>query len=119
MRDSAQKSDRKNAAPHHSLLRCGGLSGRWIHLLLILSVAMTTASAQQDASPAEGVENGNYNYQGSVELGYRFVNSNGSDVVYDTFVNQHQGPRIIEQTLNMRSRPSGTTVRQSLPEQLR
>jgi hypothetical protein len=64
---------------------------------------MTTASAQQDASPAEGVENGKYNYQGSVELGYRFVNSNGSDVVYDTFVNQHQGPRILEQMLNMRS----------------
>jgi hypothetical protein len=103
MRDSAEKSARKNAAPHHSLLRREGLSCQGIHLLLILLVAMTTAGAQQDASPTEGVENGNYNYQGSVELGYRFVNSNGSDVVYDTFVNQHQGPRILEQTLNMRS----------------
>jgi hypothetical protein len=75
----------------------------WALVAILLTVGLGMASAQENATPAEGVENGNYNYQGSVELGYRFVNTNGSDVVYDTFVNQQQGPRVLEQTLSMRS----------------
>jgi hypothetical protein len=74
-----------------------------LQLLIVFVIAPATASAQNDPTPAEGVDNGNYNYQGSIELGYRFVNTNGSDVVYDTFVDQHQGPRVLDQTLNLRS----------------
>ena len=69
-------------------------------LWLMFSVLLSAASAQDE--PA-GVDNGNYHYQGSLELGYRAVNSNGSQPVFDTFVNQHQGPRLLDQTLNMRS----------------
>jgi hypothetical protein len=52
---------------------------------------------------SEGVDNGNYHYQGSVELGYRLVNRGGSEAIYDTFVNQRQGPRLLDETLNVRS----------------
>ena len=67
--------------------------------LLPLLLAMATAQNAGD----QGVDNGNYHYQGSFELGYRFVNTNGSQPVYNTFVNEQQGPRLLEQTLNMRS----------------
>ena len=102
MKLSVQKKESQKAVPPAWTLRVGSLL-LWVLVITLLTVGFQIANAQEDATPAEGVENGNYNYQGSVELGYRFVNTNGSDVVYDTFVNQQQGPRILEQTLNMRS----------------
>src|SRR5579862_1576201 len=72
----------------------------WLAVLALLPVLFGGAFAQQ---AVEGVDNGNYHYQGSFELGYRFVNTRGSQSVYDTFVNEQQGPRVLEQTLNMRS----------------
>ncbi|HVI09283.1 MAG TPA: hypothetical protein VND65_13425 [Candidatus Binatia bacterium] len=66
---------------------------------LILAVAVPLAAQDEPA----GVDNGDYHYQGSVDLGYRFVNVHGSDPVYDTFVDEHQGPRLFEQALNIRS----------------
>ena len=65
--------------------------------------SLPVCMAQTSSASGEGVDNGNYNYQGSFEFGYRFVNSNGNNAVYDTFVNQQQGPRLLEQTLSMRS----------------
>jgi hypothetical protein len=59
------------------------------------------AAAQNGAG--EGIEEGNYRSEGSFELGYRFVNTLGSQPVYDTFVNQQQGPRFLDETVNMRS----------------
>jgi hypothetical protein len=70
--------------------------------IVSLMCAQTGARAQSGTS-VEGLDNGNYNYQGSFEFGYRFVNSNGSQAVYDTFLNQQEGPRLLEQTLSMRS----------------
>jgi len=74
----------------------------WL-LAAILGLLPALAAAQTSTPTAEGVDNGNYNYQGSFEFGYRFVNTNGSQAVYDTFVNQQQGPRLLDQTLSMRS----------------
>ncbi|HYM77937.1 MAG TPA: hypothetical protein VE377_18325 [Candidatus Dormibacteraeota bacterium] len=65
-----------------------------------LLISLVPAFAQDGS---EGIDNGAYHYQGSFELGYRFVNNLGSSAVYDTFVNQHQGPRLLDETLNMRS----------------
>jgi hypothetical protein len=76
------------------------MGSRWLKMLALVPILVGGAFAQ-DA--VEGVDNGNYHYQGSFELGYRFVNANGSQAVYDTFVNQQAGPRVLEQTLNMRS----------------
>jgi hypothetical protein len=69
-------------------------------LPMLLAMLPWPVPAQQ---AVEGIDNGNYHYQGSFELGYRFVNTRGSQSVYDTFVNEQQGPRLMEQTLNMRS----------------
>ena len=67
-------------------------------LLVVWAIFCVAARAQ-----SEGIESGAYKYQGSVELGYRFVNNLGSQSVYDTFVNQHQGPRVLAETLSARS----------------
>jgi len=76
-----------------------GLRLSFICALLIVRASLTTAYAQAP----EGVDNGDYHYQGSFELGYRFVNPLGSRPVYDTFVNEQQGPRMLDQTLDVRS----------------
>src|SRR5438477_5656453 len=69
-------------------------------ILVFLPSALGGAFAQE---AVEGIDNGNYHYQGSFELGYRFVNNNGSQPIYDTFVDARQGPRLLDQTLDMRS----------------
>ena len=69
-------------------------------ILVFLPSSLGGAFAQE---AVEGIDNGNYHYQGSFEFGYRFVIPNGSQAIYDTFVDEHQGPRLLEQTPNMRS----------------
>ncbi len=92
-----------------SILQSRGMNslGVWrcyrLFLAAILGLLPVLAVGQTPNPSPEGVDNGNYNYQGSFEFGYRFVNTNGSEPVYDTFVNQQQGPRLLEQTLSMRS----------------
>jgi hypothetical protein len=71
--------------------------------IFLQSVLLVTAVGQTANPSPEGVDTGNYNYQGTFELGYRFVNSDGSQPVYNTFVNEQQGPRLLNQTLSMRS----------------
>jgi hypothetical protein len=71
--------------------------------ILLQGVLLGTAVGQTATPSPEGVDTGNYNYQGTIELGYRFVNSDGSQPVYNTFVNEQQGPRLLNQTLSMRS----------------
>jgi hypothetical protein len=75
--------------------------GLWLAALPLL--LLLPAFAQTDSETPQGVDSGNYHYTGSFDLGYRFVNSNGSRSVYDTFVNQQEGPRLLEQTISMRS----------------
>ncbi len=92
---SPEARNREGGTKRHGLARLA-LAG----LCACLSVA---AAFAQGGSSAEGIDRGNYHYQGSIDLGYRFVDSNGSQAVYDTFVNEQQGPRLLEQTLNIRS----------------
>jgi len=77
------------------------LAQPWLAMLALVPMLLGSAFAQRDA--VEGVDDGNYHYQGSFELGYRAVNTHGSHAIYDTFVNQQQGPRLLDETLNMRS----------------
>ncbi len=73
-------------------------------LAILLQGVLSGMSVGQTPTPSpEGVDSGNYNYQGSFEFGYRFEDDRGNASVYDTFVNQQQGPRLLEQTLSMRS----------------
>lgn len=69
------------------------------------SSAAQSSSQQKTSQPAapEGIESGGYRIQQSVELGYRFTSVDGSGAVYNTFVNLHDGPRLLDQTLSMQS----------------
>jgi hypothetical protein len=78
--------------------------GSRLALLGAVALFAVAALAQNSGKPGEGYENGNYIYQGSFEFGYRFVDTKSAANVYDTFVNQQQGPRLLEQTLSLRSR---------------
>jgi hypothetical protein len=53
--------------------------------------------------PTTGITVGNYNVQGSLNFGWRYNNITGSEANYDTFINLHQGPRLLDFNLNARS----------------
>ena len=78
---------------------------RYLVILAIIlqSAFLGVAAGQAVGASPEGVDSGNYNYQGSFDLGYRFVNTNGNSSLYNTFVDEQQGPRLLEQTLSMRA----------------
>jgi hypothetical protein len=63
----------------------------------------SSQQTKQQAPAPEGIESGGYHIQQSVELGYRFTNVDGNTAVYNTFVNLQSGPRLLDQTLSMRS----------------
>src|SRR5215469_18742785 len=62
--------------------------------------AQTNAGSAAGTTDSEGHEFGNYRVQQSFEFGYRFTDINGNLDVYNTFLNQHTGPRLLEQTLS-------------------
>src|SRR5215831_20316353 len=62
--------------------------------------AQTSAGSAAGTTDSEGHEFGNYRVQQSFEFGYRFTDINGNLDVYNTFLNQHTGPRLLEQTLS-------------------
>lgn len=82
--------------------------------MLVLALAFSLAAGAQTTptptqSSPEGIDRGGYNIQQSIELGYRFTDittpHNGGDdtAMFNTFINLHQGPRVLEQTFSMRS----------------
>ena len=84
--------------------RAAGCRYELLAALLVASLLCLPGLAQaQDPEEPAGVDNGNYHYQGSMEFGYRFVDTTGNNEVYRTFVDERQGPRLLDQTLNMRA----------------
>jgi len=76
-------------------------------VLLVMSLALmlpSVAGAQTQKTP-EGVTLGDYQVQQSIEFGYRFSNDwqKGNFRTFDNYVNMHEGPRLLENTLSMRS----------------
>jgi hypothetical protein len=71
-------------------------------VLSTLCLSQTGGSPTQTTAP-EGKEIGGYQVQQSIDFGYRFTDVNGSEQMFDTLINEHQGPRLLEQTLNMNS----------------
>jgi hypothetical protein len=53
--------------------------------------------------PPDGLESGGYRIHQSMELGYRVSEITGSNAMYETLVDQHGGPRMLEQSLSMQS----------------
>src|SRR5215469_2404207 len=79
-------------------------------LPLILTVGLQLSaqstppgSGQTQGSTPEGWEHGGYTVHQSIEIGYRVSDVTGSELMYDTLVNLHTGPRLLEQTLSMQS----------------
>jgi hypothetical protein len=73
-------------------------------LVFFFCLLLTALAIAQGPIPSpEGVDRGNYNYQGSAEFGYRFVDVTGNEAIYGTYVDEREGPRLLEQTLSMRS----------------
>jgi hypothetical protein len=60
-------------------------------------------SEKQSAQENAGVTAGNYRIKQSVEAGWRAADIGGSLPVFDTFVNQHTGPRLLESSFEMQS----------------
>lgn len=87
----------------------------WIAVLAPLSTAQVSGQGPQaNPAPAASTEKtlGPYVMSQSVEFGYRFTDVSSQTLspgeptnfaMYDTLVNLHSGPRLIEQTLALRS----------------
>jgi hypothetical protein len=75
-------------------------------VLLFASLVLSAAWAQQQEAPAEKSREvifDQYRVHESIEFGYRADGVTGSDVMFDTLVNEHQGPRILDQMFTMQS----------------
>jgi hypothetical protein len=59
--------------------------------------------AQTDSEQPQGTDAGNYHVQQTAEVGYRQDWIDGNQDVYNTFVNLHEGVRLLNYTLNVRS----------------
>jgi hypothetical protein len=68
---------------------------------LMLSLS---AAAQNPPAPKETVHDG-YAVHQSIDIGGRISQENGSLPMYDTLVNMHSGPRILQQSLEMHAVP--------------
>ena len=85
-------------------------SSLWVVLLLLAAgtvLAQNPAPSPTAGGDGDGRQIGGYQVQQSVELGYRFADVTGSSPMYDTFIDQAQGLRLMQQSLSMRA-PSGT-----------
>ena len=75
-------------------------------LFLFISLVVSTAWAQTESAPAaqsKDVVYEGYRVHQSVEFGYRAGDTTGSEAMFDTLVNEHEGPRLFDQTLTMHS----------------
>jgi hypothetical protein len=73
-------------------------------LLKIAATAQTTGSTGQTPPQPDGWEHNGYVVHQSIEIGYRVVDTTGSQEMYNTLVNLRTGPRFLEQSLSMQSR---------------
>ena len=69
--------------------------------IFISLLALSAPAQQQDAQ--EGKVSGNYVVTQSVEFGVHIADNGGSDGTYESMVGVHTGPRLLEQTISMRS----------------
>ena len=70
--------------------------------LLLWPSQLFGQSTSQSGEP-DGITSGGYIVHSSVDFGYRSRDVTGSVNMYDTLVNLQSGPRILDQTLSMRS----------------
>lgn len=79
--------------------------------LAILALMFLVASAGLAQIERAGVVYGDYKVQQSVEIGERYTSVSGNEDIYNTMVNLHTGPRLLDESLYMRSlRHTGDAV---------
>jgi hypothetical protein len=76
---------------------------RYLLSFAMLAGLWVMPAPAQTADTSDGKQIGSYQVQQSIEFGYRFTDVTGSTPLYDTFIDQHEGPRLMQQTLSMRS----------------
>lgn len=76
----------------------------WIYICVLAWLFPAAAWCQSDpsTSPPE-VSYGGYRVHQSFEAGYRVSDATGNESMFNTLVNTHEGPRLFEQMLSMRS----------------
>lgn len=82
------------------------LSRKFTATIIVASLAAALfllTGPLQAQEEQKGIENGNYNIKQSIEFGGRITDFTGNQATYDTFVNLHEGPRLLGLTLEMRS----------------
>lgn len=93
------------------------LSVLCVSVAVSLNAQTQPATGQSTSAPPEEHRIGAYVAAGSIEAGYRFSDVSGAQFpclsntaglcnytgVYDTFVDEREGPRVFEQTLSLRS----------------
>lgn len=72
-------------------------------VLMLARAGLAQSGSSDSAKPPEGVSSGGYTIHQSIEAGYRYTDQTGSDGMYDTLVDLHSGPRVLEQSLSMQS----------------
>lgn len=79
-------------------------------LLALVGVALLLPRATAQEKPEDGINSGGYNIQQSLEFGGHITDFSGNGDTYNTFVNIHDGPRLLEHSLRMRALPGGGTL---------
>jgi hypothetical protein len=76
-------------------------------LLMLLAGLLVAGGFAQTSGAGSGAadkkEMGGFEVEQSVEFGYRFTDITGNTGMYDTLIDQSEGPRLLEQTFSMRS----------------
>ena len=75
----------------------------WLLLIFVISLSSLLLAQTSGGGAPEGKDISGYHVEQSIEFGYRFTDLNGSGQMYDTLIDQHEGPRLLDQTLSMHS----------------
>ncbi|MGE5112729.1 MAG: hypothetical protein ACM3JB_17825 [Acidobacteriaceae bacterium] len=81
----------------------GGDSRYYLPKLFMVALGLLIPLAAVAQQGEEGKVSGNYVVTQSMEFGAHFADANGNRETYESMVGLHSGPRLLEQTLSMRS----------------
>jgi hypothetical protein len=97
-----------NEQPSSAMIRCiaGGIGIAVLGTLTGIAVAQTPATGASIATPAtQTVVPDGYSIHQTVDMGGHMTGIDGSGAMYNTMVNMHSGPRVLNQTAEMRALP--------------
>jgi hypothetical protein len=99
--------ERDGSFPFLQELRRYGVKAKslssWLAVFVLAGLGWSQSAGGQGSSPPGEVNYGGYRIHQSIEAGYRISDETGNGSMYNTLVNEHDGPRLFEQTLSMQS----------------